>query len=57
MLPVTVNKLSSINPDFREFLKRIRNNMKNQEVRKEMYDTVLDKDELLKSFEKKKGNS
>jgi hypothetical protein len=53
----TVNKLSGINPDFREFLKRIRNDMKNQEIRKEWYDTVLDKEELAKSFAKKKASS
>jgi hypothetical protein len=53
----TVNKLSGINPDFRDFLKRIRNDMKNQEIRKEMYDTVLNKEELIKSFAKKKGSS
>lgn len=52
----TVNKLSSINPDFRDFLKRIRNDMKNQEIRKEMYDTVLDKEELIKSLAKKKNS-
>lgn len=50
----TVNKLSSINPDFRDFLKRIRIDMTSREVRKEMYDSVLDKDELLKSLSKKK---
>lgn len=53
----TVNKLSGINPDFRDFLKRIRNDMKNQEIRKEMYDTVLSKEELTKSLAKKKGSS
>jgi len=50
----TVNKLSSINPDFRDFLKRIRNDMTSREARKEMYDPVLDKEELLKSLAKKK---
>jgi hypothetical protein len=50
----TVNKLSSINPDFRDFLKRIRIDMTSREVRKEMYDSVLSKDELLKSLSKKK---
>jgi uncharacterized protein len=50
----TVNKLSSINPDFRDFLKRIRNDMTSREARKEMYDPVLEKDELLKSLAKKK---
>ena len=53
----TVNKLSGINPDFRDFLKRIRNDMKNQEIRKEKYDVVLDKEELVMSFAKKKGSS
>jgi len=51
----TVNKLSGINPDFRDFLKRIRNDMKNQEIRKEMYDVVVDKEELVRSFAKKKN--
>ncbi len=51
----TVNKLSVINPDFRDFLKRIRNDMKNQEIRKEMYDAVLDKEKLAMSFAKKKA--
>ncbi len=53
----TVNKLSSINPDFRGFLKRIRNDMKNQEIRKEMYDVVLEKEELIRLIAKKKGVS
>ncbi len=53
----TVNKLSGINPDFRNFLTRIRNDIKNQEIRKEMYDAVLGKEELLKLFAKKKGLS
>jgi hypothetical protein len=53
----TVNKLSGINPEFREFLKRIRNDMKNQEIRKELYDTVLEKEELVKVFSKKKDLS
>jgi uncharacterized protein len=52
----TVNKLSSMNPDFREFLKRIRTDMTSREVRKEMYDHVFTKDELVKAFVKKKGN-
>ena len=52
----TVNKLSSINPDFRDFLKRIRIDMTSREVRKEMYDTVLNKDDLLKSISKKRSD-
>lgn len=53
----TVNKLASINPDFSNFLKRIRNDMRNQEIIKEWYDAVLKKEELIKLFEKKKGSS
>jgi hypothetical protein len=52
----TVNKLSSINPDFRNFLKRIQKDITSREVRKEMYDSVLSKDELVKSFAKKRGS-
>ena len=51
----TVNKLSSINPDFRDFLKRIRVDMTSREVRKEMYDSVLTKDDLIKFLAKKKS--
>lgn len=50
----TVNKISSINSDFRDFLNRIKNNMKNQEIRKEKYDTVMVKEELVNSFTKNK---
>jgi hypothetical protein len=53
----TVNKLVGINPDFSEFLKRIRNDMKNQEIRKELYDNVFEKEELIKLFAKKNGSS
>lgn len=51
----TVNKLSSINPDFRDFLKRIRIDMTSREVRKEMYDTVLSKEELVNFLARKRG--
>ena len=50
----TLNKLASINPDFRDFLKRIKIDITSREVRKEMYDRVLTKEELIKVFEKKK---
>jgi len=49
----TVNKLAGINPDFREFLQRIKTDISSREVRKEKYDRVPDKDELLKSLPKK----
>jgi hypothetical protein len=50
----TVNKLASINPDFRDFLKRIKIDITSREIRREMYDRVLDKDELVESLAKKK---
>lgn len=50
----TVNKLASINCDFREFLRRIRIDMTSREVRKEWYDPVMDKDELMKFLAKKR---
>jgi len=48
----TVNKLASINPDFREFLKRIRIDSHSREVRREMYDKVVSKEALVEVFEK-----
>ena len=51
----TVNKLAGMNPDFSEFLRRIKNDMRSREIRKEMYDVVMGKDELVGSFAKKKN--
>jgi hypothetical protein len=42
----TINKLSTMNPDFREFLKRIKTDISSQEIRKEKYDKVIDKEAL-----------
>jgi hypothetical protein len=50
----TVNKLAAINSDFREFLKRIKTDLTSREIRQEMYDPVLDREELIKSLAKKK---
>lgn len=50
----TVNKLAGINPDFRDFLKRVKTDISSREVRKEMYDKVLEKEELIISLGKKK---
>lgn len=47
----TVNKLAVMNTDFQEFLKRVKTDMKSNEIRKEMYDRVLDKEELIKSIQ------
>lgn len=46
----TVNKLAGMNPDFLEFLKRVKVDMSSREVRKEMYDHVLEREELIKSI-------
>ena len=48
----TVNKLASMNPDFKEFLKRIKIDMNSREVRKEMYDKLLDREKLITLFAK-----
>lgn len=48
-----INKLT-INPDFGDFLKRIKKDIETKEVRKEWYDKVEDKDVLIKSFKDKK---
>jgi len=50
----TVNKLVAINSDFREFLKRMKTDLTSREIRQEMYDPVLDREELIKSLAKKK---
>jgi uncharacterized protein len=49
-----VNKLS-FNPDFRDFLKRIKVDIASREVRKELYDDVLAKEDLVKLIVQKKG--
>ena len=50
----TVNKLAGINPDFREFLKRVKVDITSREIRREMYDHVLEKEELVKTLAHKK---
>ncbi|MBI3818270.1 MAG: hypothetical protein HY286_06225 [Planctomycetes bacterium] len=47
-----VNKLM-FNPDFKEFVKRIKNDLQTKEVRKESYDRVLSAEELASSISKK----
>ena len=44
----TMNKISQMNPDFREFLKRIKIDLNSKEIRKEKYDKVIDAEELIK---------
>ncbi|KJR43817.1 protein of unknown function DUF511 [Candidatus Magnetoovum chiemensis] len=47
----TINKLS-MNKDFEDFLKRVRNDLKSKEIRKEMYDRVLPPEELINFIRK-----
>lgn len=46
----TMNKISQINPDFEDFLKRIKIDLNSKEIRKEKYDKIYDVDELLKKI-------
>lgn len=43
----TINKLT-MNPDFRDFLKRVKRDISSKEIRREKYDKVLEADELVK---------
>jgi len=44
----TVNKLSGMNSDFSDFLKRVKTDVLSKEVRKELYDKLFEKEELVK---------
>ncbi len=46
----TINKLSTENPDFRDFLIKIKNDLRIKEIRKEEYDKVLKIETLLNKF-------
>lgn len=46
-----INKLT-INPDFIDFLKRIKTDISSKEIRKEKYDKILEKEELIKLVKK-----
>lgn len=43
----TINKISTQNPDFRQFLKRVKNDLTNKEIIKSMYDKVYESDKLI----------
>jgi len=47
----TINKLT-MNPDFRDFLKRIKIDILSKEIRKEKYNKVCNQDELVKIIKK-----
>ena len=47
----TINKLT-INPEFEAFLKRITIDIKSKEIRRERYDKILEKEELIGHIER-----
>lgn len=53
----TVNTLAKLNPDFRNFLRRIRTDLISQEIRRELYDKVpysQDLEKLIENFANEK---
>lgn len=47
----TINKLT-MNSDFREFIKRLKNDILSKEIRKEKYDKIYTKEQLIKTLNK-----
>lgn len=47
-----INKLAAMNTDFKEFLRRIKNDIQSKEIRKEWYDKVCKAEELAAMFKK-----
>lgn len=47
-----MNKLTTMNSDFKEFLNRIRKDITSKEIRKELYDLILSKEDLTKTLSK-----
>ncbi len=43
----TMNKIAQINPNFKDFLKRIKADLTSKEIRKEKYDKIFDIEELI----------
>lgn len=50
----TIDKLA-INPDFKEFLVRVKKDVDSKEIRKELYDKVETRESLMQFFKNKKG--
>ncbi len=48
----TINELADKNKDFNNFLKRVKTDLSIKEIRKEKYDKVFDRGELIKSIKK-----
>ncbi len=47
-----INKLAEMNPDFKTFLKRVKNDIQNKEIYKEWYDKVHTAEELAAMHKK-----
>jgi len=45
-----MNKLTDVNPDFKDFLRRVSIDIKSKEIRTEKYDKVLNLDDLVKTI-------
>jgi hypothetical protein len=50
----TINKISKENPDFTDFLKRVKNDISSKEVRKEKYDRIFQSEKLIQTIRSKK---
>jgi uncharacterized protein len=48
----TVNKLSSMNKDFEDFVNRVKKDVSSKEVREEWYDELLEADQIMEKFER-----
>jgi hypothetical protein len=46
----TMNKLTTMNKDFKKFIKRVQVDLRSKEIRKEKYDKILDEEKLIKSL-------
>lgn len=51
----TMNRLAEINPNFKEFLKRIKTDLASKEIRKERYERVYNTEHLLSLISKNGG--
>lgn len=47
-----INKLTAMNPDFKEFIKRVKVDLSSKEIRKEKYDKLLSSEEITVHFKK-----
>lgn len=52
----TINKIAVENPDFEEFINRVKTDISSNEIRKEKYDAIYNVDTLLKKIARKQAN-